>query len=114
MEPGKVAMEFLVEGGRVLYRAVARTISEVMAGGRMSRAEAEQILDVAPRQGDSVARNSFLRMYTANARENGGSPYLQSKILAAYSVLSGSKPDPKSLGDACWKRSPQRQSGVRK
>ena len=88
MEPGKVAAVFLVEGARVLWRAAARTAGEIMAGGRMSRAEAEHILDVGHKAAEDRVQTAFLRMYSANSKENGGSSYVQSKILAAYSVLS--------------------------
>lgn len=78
------------EGGRTLARALVRTISDVMFGSRMSRAEAKMILNVSSESEDEV-RAVFLRMHKANSRENNGSPYLQSKVLNAYTLLSDSE-----------------------
>ncbi|AFN84039.1 hypothetical protein EROM_110570 [Encephalitozoon romaleae SJ-2008] len=92
MGAGRALMVLFNEGGKVLYKAVAKTISDIMVGDRMSKMEAEMILDISPSTSEDKVRESFLRMYYANAKENGGSPYIQSKILGAYTVLSGTSP----------------------
>lgn len=85
-------MVLFSEGSKVLCKAMAKTISDIMLGDRMSKLEAEMILDISPNTSKDRIRDSFLRMYCANTKENGGSPYIQSKILGAYTVLSGTSP----------------------
>lgn len=76
------------EGGRVLANALAKTVSDIVLRNRMSRMEAEKIL-MCPASGEEL-RSVFSRMHSANSSENRGSLYLQSRILAAYSVLAES------------------------
>ncbi|AFM99332.1 hypothetical protein EHEL_110580 [Encephalitozoon hellem ATCC 50504] len=92
MGVGKDLVVFFKEGGKVLFKAMASTISEAMLRDRMSKAEAEMILDISPSVSRDRMKDTFFEMYCANAKENGGSPYIQSKILGAYTVLSGASP----------------------
>ncbi|ADM12557.1 uncharacterized protein Eint_110570 [Encephalitozoon intestinalis ATCC 50506] len=92
MKAGKALVVLFEEGSKVLFKAITNTISDIMLRDRMSKTEAEMILDVTACANKNKMKDSFLRMHEANSKERGGSPYIQSKILAAYTVLSGTSP----------------------
>jgi DnaJ homolog subfamily C member 19 len=75
------------EGGKTLGRAFVKTVLDIVFCDRMSVSEAQMILDVAGAPDMEKVRSTYERMYSANSRENKGSPYIQSKVLAAYKVL---------------------------
>lgn len=87
------------EGSKVLGKAVMKTISDMLFMDKMSPGEAEMILGISSDTGDERLRSVFLQMYQANSRENSGSPYLQSKILNAYTLLSTSSNRARCQGD---------------
>ncbi|CAD25980.1 hypothetical protein [Encephalitozoon cuniculi GB-M1] len=94
MEAGKALMVLLGEGSKVLWKAAVKTASDIIFRDRMSRMEAEMVLDVTPSTDKDKVRDAFLRIYCSNSKENGGSPYIQSRALAAYTVLSNTSLDP--------------------
>lgn len=84
-------MVLFKEGGKALGNAFVRTLSDTFFGDRMSESEAEMILDISSNSDNEALQSVFFRMYQANSKDNDGSPYLQSKILAAYNLLVQSK-----------------------
>ncbi|KAH9410597.1 hypothetical protein HK407_12g17280 [Ordospora pajunii] len=82
-----VGVVLVREGIRVIGRSILATACDIMFRGRMSKKEAEMILRIESGSNHSEVQEVFARMYNANSKENKGSAYLQSRILAAYSVL---------------------------
>ncbi|KHN68838.1 hypothetical protein CWI42_120570 [Ordospora colligata] len=83
-----VRMVLMREGARVIGRSIMATVCDIMLRNRMTKNEAEMILQIEAGTSRNEVKAVFTRMYDANSKENKGSAYLQSKILAAYSVLN--------------------------
>ncbi|KAI4291703.1 hypothetical protein PAPHI01_0977 [Pancytospora philotis] len=75
------------EGSGCLRRAFASTLAAFLRRDEMRPEEAVKIMDLPSRFAKKDLDDRFRKFYNANSAENGGSPYIQGKILAAYNIL---------------------------
>ena len=83
-----VGIVLMREGAKVIGKSIMATVCDIVLRNRMTKNEAEMILQIEAGTSHNDVQAVFTRMYDANSKENKGSAYLQSKILAAYSILN--------------------------
>ncbi|KAI5169586.1 hypothetical protein PAEPH01_0836 [Pancytospora epiphaga] len=81
-------LTIFVEGTKCLGKALYRTLDEVLFSDRITRIEALKILDLSKNCTPADIEEKYRRFYKANSVNNGGSPYIQMRILDAYRYLS--------------------------
>lgn len=81
--------EIVVDSIQVLARALTNTVRHFFpATAAITVQESLSILNI--KENDPVlARRAFEMHYNRNAPSNGGSPYIQSRILNAFQKLCG-------------------------
>lgn len=75
------------EGSKVAGKAFFKSIKEIIFRDELTPVEAKLILDVKSNASKIELEENFKNMYKLNSLENGGSLYLQEKILHSYELL---------------------------